>query len=192
MATKSCTNIGILCVSITFLFIGTAVFPPQADAVTMDEAVELFRAARDGDDTAITPCIEAFEMLNAEDPNNGTYLAHLGLCYGFSARSTWNPIKKSEIAGIGLDFLDMAVENAPEDTEVRLFRAHYQLNLPFFFGRGDDAIEDMIVLDELFRKNPSPGIATWILPLYEVLIEEAPDRGDWSVGIALAEEWTHK
>lgn len=173
--------------------IWTATIPSLANEKALETAVKLFEESWEGDSSKIWPCIEAFEQLKLELPESAEVLAYMGTCYGFAARDAWNPMKKGEYGDKGLRYIDIAVDMEPSNQVIRVHSANYQLALPrFFYNRRDQAIEDIILLDKLFRESPSQEIAELILPLYEELVEEAPDRGDWSEGIAMAEKWSQK
>ena len=151
-----------------------------------EQALKLHDAARDGENGALESAIELLEQLKSEQPESGRVTALLGSVYGISARDSWNPLTKTRHLSRCLDYIDEALELGPEDIEVRLTRAFIQIYLPRIFGRRDEAIEDIIVLDRLFREQRVPEVAPSMLHLYEKLLNEEPELGDWSEGIAIA------
>ncbi len=151
-----------------------------------EQALKLHDAARDGENGALESAIELLEQLKREQPESGRITALLGSAYGISARDSWNPLTKTRHLSRCLDYIDEALELGPEDIEVRLTRAFIQIYLPRIFGRRDEAIEDIKVLDRLFREQRVPEVAPSMLHLYEKLLNEEPELGDWSEGIAIA------
>ena len=151
-----------------------------------EQALKLHDAARDGENGALESAIEFLEQLKSEQPKSGRITALLGSTYGISARDSWNPLTKTRHLSRCLDYIDEALELGPEDIEVRLTRAFIQIYLPRIFGRRDEAIEDIKVLDRLFREQRVPEVAPSMLHLYEKLLNEEPELGDWTEGIAIA------
>ena len=151
-----------------------------------EQALKLHNAARDGESGALDLAIELLERLKEEQPESGRVVALLGSVYGISARDAWNPITKTRHLSLCLDYIDEALELGPDDIEVRLTRSFVQIYLPRIFGRRDEAFKDIIVLDQLFREQQVPEIAPSMLHLYEKLLKEEPELGDWTEGIAIA------
>ena len=71
---------------------------------------------------------------------------------------------------------------------VRLVRARVNSSLPRMFGRGDDALADMLALDEIYGSSPSPRMAREMVGIYEELARRAPDAGPWDARLGEARE----
>ena len=170
------------CICTLFLVLTSSI----SFAENYEQALKLHDAARDGVNGALESAIELLEQLKREQPESGRVTALLGSTYGISARDSWNPLTKTRHLSRCLDYIDEALILGPEDIEVRLTRAFIQIYLPRIFGRRDEAIEDIIVLDRLFREQRVPEVAPSMLHLYEKLLNEEPELGDWTEGIAIA------
>lgn len=143
------------------------------------EAVELFRAGRDGNKRAVKQAIEAFDELVEADDGDVLSIAYLGASYALLARDSGFVVNKTRYANRGLRHLDAAVEMAPDLYLPRLLRANVQARLPGLFGRKDSAIEDMLLLDEMFTEDRRPDRANSMATIYDLLLELAPEAGDW-------------
>lgn len=157
-------------------------------AVELNKAIALHDAARDGDQTAGEQAIKMLSEMARRHPNNAVVLAYLGSAYAIAARDAWNPFQKTVNVNRGLRNLDAAVKIAPQNFIVRFIRANVQMNLPSMFARGDDAVQDMIALDAIFKRSPNAKRARAMIAIYEKLIALAPNQGDWNAGLALARE----
>lgn len=186
----SCSSIRVNLTALVVVSIAMAhpfvITPVRADAFA--EAVALHDAARDGDERSLEAAVETFERLNAQQPSNAEVIAYLGSVYAISAREGFNVISKMRNTNRALRELDRAVELAPDNFTVRMVRANVHSNLPKMFGRGDDAITDMIALHDIFMSisDPSAEMAGSMVPIYDALMERAPDQGDWSAARANA------
>lgn len=156
----------------------------SASSPALAAAVELHDAARGGDEEARERAFEMLEALAEAEPRNARVLAYLGSIYGITARDSGNVVVKTRYTVRALRRLDEALELGPEDFVVRIVRASVQISLPRMFARKGDALEDMVVLDRLFRAEPepTPAQASAMLPIYDTLAAEAPERGDWAAG----------
>ena len=154
----------------------------------LQQAIELHDAAWKGEGSTLEPALELLQELHSEQPDNPHVLAYLGSVYAISARDSWNILTKSRHGNKGLEFLDQAMAIASNDKVVRLLRARVHLAMPAFLGRRDEALDDLIALDRIFRANPTAEFAEEMIEFYRILADEAPDKGDWSVGEAIAQE----
>jgi len=109
--------------------------------------VKLARAYHDqavaGDKSAVKKAIETAERALELDPGNALALAIRGSATTLRGRDAWLPWKKLDYVEEGCDDLDKAVEMAPNNVDVRLFRAVNSLNLPGFFKRLHYAVKDL-------------------------------------------------
>lgn len=153
--------------------------PAIAAEITFSEAVALHDSGREGDARATSQAVEAFEALvsaNAKDPLANAYL---GSSYALLARDSGSITNKVRYTNRGLRYLDAAVGFGPDDFVVRLIRANVTASLPAMFGRKDQALEDMLVLDGMFSQESSPAMASHMTVIYALLSDMAPEAGDW-------------
>ena len=165
-----------------FVWLGAGRAAAPKDVQSLKGALKLHYNAHDGDRNAIRPAIMALRRLRREDPWDGEAAVFLGSAYAIAVRYGW--IGPSRIVNVAraIHHLNAALEFAPDSFEVRMVRASVQSGLPRIFGRTGAAIEDALVLDRMFRRieDPSPAIASRMLPIYDFLSKTAPDRGNWS------------
>ena len=148
---------------------------------TLAEAIALHDAARDGDEEAVESAIEMLTVLNRADPENAEVIAYLGSSYALVARDETGWLARWHNGRKGLKFLDQALERAPKNFTVRMVRAWVYREMPTFLGYADDAIEEMLALHRIFSNldTPSKQMSEAMVPFYEHLIANAPERGDW-------------
>lgn len=173
-----------------FVWLGTGSTAISQDVQSFDNAIELHDAARDGDTDALRPAIKALRRLRRDDPQDAESAVYLGSAYAIAARDGWfGPSRLYNVAK-AVHHLNAAVDLDPENFVVRMVRASVQSRLPRIFGRRGAAVRDGIVLDRMFRgiKDPHPAMASAMLPIYDFLVEAAPDRGDWRGGRKIADD----
>ena len=184
IAYAACRALAALAIAIAAL-IGIAT--PGLTA-TLAEAIALHDAARDGDEEAVKPAIEMLTVLNRADPENVEVIVYLGSSYALVARYETGWFARWHNGRKGLKLLDQALERAPENFTVRMVRAWVYGAMPTFLGYADDAIEEMLALHRIFGglDNPSKKMAEAMVPFYEYLIANAPERGDWDTWLERA------
>ncbi|WP_160116650.1 hypothetical protein [Pseudovibrio ascidiaceicola] len=148
--------------------------------VTFESAKSLHDKAREGDEEAAEQAVDAFTSLVKAEPKNALALAYLGSSYAISAREASVVTNKIRYTNRGLRYLDQAIVLAPQNFVVRLIRANVTSNLPSMFGRGDTALEDMLLLDQLYSAAPTPRLAGPMLGIYAKLEDAAPKESDWA------------
>ena len=176
-ASATCRALAALAIA-TVTLIGMAT--PGLTA-TLAEAIALHDAARDGDEEAVEPAIEMLTVLNRADPENVEVIAYLGSSYALVARYETSWFARWHNGRKGLKLLDQALERAPKNFTVRMVRAWVYREMPTFLGYADDAIEEMLALHRIFSNldTPSKQMSEAMVPFYEHLIANAPERGDW-------------
>ena len=173
-----------------FVRLGAGRAAAPQDVQNLKDALKLHHDARDGDISALRPAIMALRRLRREDPWDAEAAVYLGSAYAIAVRNGWlGPTRLVNVAR-AMHHLNAALEFAPDSFEVRMIRASVQSNLPRIFGRRGAAIEDALVLDQMFRQieDPPPAIASRMLPIYDFLAKTAPDKGNWSEGRRKANE----
>lgn len=156
--------------------------------VLFNEAMEFYAKARAKEDDAAEKAAELFERYLESDPENAEAIAYLGSSMTMKGRDAGFVINKMLFTNAGLSKLDEAIEIAPRNFLVRFIRANVNSAVPAFFFRDGKATEDMLVLDELYRKHPSPRLAGMMIEIYEQLMERAPDDGPWEERLKNAQE----
>ena len=132
----------------------------------------------------------ALRRLQREDPWDAETAVYLDNAYAIAFHNGWfGPSRLIDVAR-AVHHLNAALEFAPDSFEVRMVRASVQSSLSRIFGRRGTAIEDAIVLDQMFRRieNPHPAIASTMLPIYDFLAKATPGKGNWSEGRRKASE----
>ena len=173
-----------------FFWLGAGRAAAPQDVQSLKDALALHDAAADGDSSALRPAIMALRRLRREDPWDAEATVYLGSTYAIAFHNGWfGPSRLVDIAR-SVHHLNAALEFSPDSLEVRMVRASVQRNLPRIFGRRGAAIEDAVVLDQMFRRieDPPPAIASRMLPIYDFLAKTAPDKKNWSEGRRKANE----
>ena len=153
--------------------------PSPEFKVLRERGIALHDAARDGDGPAARRAVEQLERYLDRFANDGEARAWLGSVYAMMGRDAASIFNKMRYANRGLRHLDRALEEAPRSFTVRLIRARVNSSLPKMFGRDDEALEDMLALDAMFREDPSPRRVRSMIGVYEALRERAPAAGPW-------------
>ncbi len=74
-----------------------------------------------------------FRLSRIKKPN-AIEQAYLGSTYFFKAAHSYNPIHKFQYFNKGKDFMDRAVRQKPDNTEIRFLRLAAQMECPSFLG----------------------------------------------------------
>ena len=148
---------------------------------SLADAIALHDAARGGDKDAAKPAIEMLTALNRAYPENVEILAYLGGSYAQVADYENNLFARISNGKKSLKLLDQALVQAPENFTVRMVRAWVHSAMPKFLGYKEKAIDDMLALHRIFSNldTPSKKMAETMVPFYEHLLANAPERGDW-------------
>ena len=165
-----------------FVWLGAGKAAAPQDVQSLKDALKLHNDARDSDRSAIRPAIMALRRLRREDPWNAEAAVYLGSTYAIAFHDGWFGPSRLVNVTRAMHHLNAALEFAPDSFEVRMVRASVQRSLPRIFGRRRAAIEDALVLDQMFRRieDPPLAIASRMLPIYDFLSKAAPDKRDWS------------
>ena len=167
-----------------FVWLGMGSTAAPQSVQSLKDALKLHDDAQNGDIRAIRPTIMALRRLRREDPWDAEAAVYLGSAYAIAARDGWFGLSRLVDVARAVHHLNTALDFAPDSFEVRMVRASVQSNMPRIFGRRGAAIEDAIVLDQMFRRieDPHPAIASRMLPIYDFLAKTAPEKGNWSEG----------
>lgn len=116
---------------------------PQEPALRVALAKLLhFKAAR-GDDKARREASELLEQLHRQSPDDPLLTAYRGSSVLQSAPHAWAPWKKGELAQQGLTLLNQAVDQSPDNLEIRLIRGLSTSRLPADFGLAEQSASDV-------------------------------------------------
>ena len=154
--------------------------PPPEFKALREEGIALHDTAREGDESAAERAVETLERYLKRFPEDAEARAYLGSAYALMGRDASSVVNKMRYANRGLRHLDSALDAAPRGFPVRMIRAYVNSSLPKLFGRADEALEDMLALDEIYREAPSPMLARMMIRIYEELQDRAPDAGPWA------------
>ena len=114
-----------------------------AFAVRLAEARQAYFADLEGQRGADERARQQFAALAAEHPHEPVVDAYLGSLDLLESARTFAVWRKHTLAQTGLEKLDTAVNQAPEDLEARFVRALTTWHLPFFFHRKEQAEQDL-------------------------------------------------
>ncbi len=118
---------------------------------------ELHLKGVEGDKKAVEEAYSLLLPLLEKEPENPLYQVYKGSCLTLKARDAVWPPKKLEYAREGFQTMDQAVAASPENNEVRFIRAMCALNVPKFFKRLDQALEDFDTLIHSLEQSKSPN-----------------------------------
>lgn len=116
------------------------------DLAEMNKAKRLYYRAVSGDENARKQSAAEFQRLSASRPNDPEVMAYRGSLTLLEAGKTWAVWRKYELSKEGMVLLDSAVEQAPDNLEVRFVRAATTRKLPAFFDRAKQSKEDLTFL----------------------------------------------
>ncbi len=120
-----------------------------------------FKQARDlyyqgiyGDKGAGSRADTLFTNLHEQNPNEPLVTVYFGSMRLLEAEHTWALWKKNSLSKQGIQLMDAAVAAAPQNLEVRFVRGATERELPGFFGRKQQAKDDIrtIVKSPAFKQ----------------------------------------
>jgi hypothetical protein len=106
-------------------------------------AKALHRRAVNGEAEACKQAVTLLTQLAQEYPTHATIRVYLGSVRLLEARSTWSLWRKYHLSREGLQFLDTAVAQAPNDLEVRFICGVTTYHLPHAGKRSEQAAADL-------------------------------------------------
>ena len=182
--------LSLLDLAVGFIRLGAGSAAPPQDVHSFADAISLHDAASDGDKSALRSAIMALRRLRREDPWDAKAAVYLGSAYAIAVHNGWFGPSRLVNVTRAMHHLNAALEFAPDSIEVRMVRTSVLSSLPGIFGRRTAAIEDAVVLDQMFRRieDPPPAVASRMLHIYDFLAKTAPDKGNWSEGRRKASE----
>ncbi len=153
--------------------------PPEYAALR-EQAIALHDRAAEGEKGIAEQAMTRFERYLERFADDAEARAYFGSAYAMMARDAANVINKTRYVNRGLRHLDRALDAGAENFTVRMIRANVNSSLPRMFGRRDEALDDMLVLDRIYQLAPSPRMAGEMIPIYEELQNRAAGVGPWA------------
>jgi hypothetical protein len=114
-----------------------------AEQRKLAEAKDLFYASVGGDRQALPRAQEIFDQLGGGDSADPRVIAYTGAAKLLQASRADNFFQKAGLGRQGMDLVDKAVSEAPEDMEVRFLQGVTFYQLPPFLGRRQTAVSDL-------------------------------------------------
>ena len=146
----------------------------------MIEARRLYYASIE-DKTQVDPAIRLFEEIQQnEKALYGRAQVYIGGLHAIKGKHAFWPHAKVKWVNRSLKMMDEGIRHAPEDLEARFVRGAINDNLPFFFGRTEEAKEDFHYLLDRLPTHVNEYDREVVLDIVNYLIERW-DGGDISV-----------
>ena len=165
----------------------SAAVPPEYAALR-EQAIALHYRAVEGDEDAAEQAVARLERYLERFAGDVEARAYLGSAYAMMARDASSVANRIRYSNRGLRHLDRTLDTGAEEFTVRLIRANVNSSLPKMFARGGAALDDLLALDGIYRRAPSPGRAREMIRVYEALRRRAPDAGPWAERLDRARE----
>lgn len=164
-----------------FSVVGAAAAEPAP--LSVSEVARMHDAARAGNTALAVTLSERLEAALAKGgggPDRPVLLAYLGSAIALQARDGSGAMNRLILTNRALRYLDEARDLAPRSFVVLQITAGVQARLPGLFGRREQAVQDMLVLHEIFSADPRREFAPAMQAIYADLASFAPGRGDWA------------
>ena len=123
----------------------------------LSRAKDLFYKAVAGDQDALGESQRILGELGGVDSSNAEVVAYSGAADLLAASRAFLLWDKASLANRGLAAQDRAVAMAPQDLEVRFLRGVTNVQLPFFLGRRQLAIDDLAAVARVAEQAASEG-----------------------------------
>jgi hypothetical protein len=130
---------------------------PDDPARRLALAKLLYFKGLDGDSKASARAESILLKLAEKTKDDPMITAYLGSSRLIAAARTWALAKKGSMCKEGLALLDRAVNDAPEDEEIRFLRAASTFHLPGFFKRAEQSAADFAWIAPRAKKAVESG-----------------------------------
>jgi tetratricopeptide (TPR) repeat protein len=160
----------IAVLSLALGLMAAMLLPALALAGTTDEFVAEAEKLVDGGE--VDAAVELLTDALGEHPDDATLHAHLGLYVGMQAGQA---AEAGDMVGAGdymnksFEILDEAVNLDGDNPKARLYRGLMGVNIPVFFGKLYDAIDDLKHLVSLHEKDPEAVPMDMAVQAYQLL-----------------------
>ena len=161
--------------------------PPEYAALR-EQAIALHNRAVGGEEDSAEQAVAQLERYLKRFAGDVEARAYLGSAYTMMARDASSVVNKTRYANRGLRHLDRALDAGAGNFTVRMIRANVNASLPKMFERDGAALDDMLALDEIYRRAPFPRMAREMIRIYEELQRRAPHAGPWAERLDRARE----
>jgi tetratricopeptide (TPR) repeat protein len=143
---------------------------------TLDEYIKKAEKFNQADDLeqAATVMEEAIQKY----PDNSTAYSYLGLYRGAQAGTTENYMEAGRLVEVGYDMLNKAVALDPNNPIARLNRGILSVNVPPFFGKLDEGIQDLETLVKIYDKSPEKVPTGMLTSAYNFLAQGYQKKED--------------
>lgn len=111
-------------------------------------------------------------------PNHATIYAYLGLYRGIQAGTTQNYAEAGQLIQEAYEKLNKAVELEPNNPIARLNRGILSVNVPQFFGKLDEGIQDLETLLHLEQQSPGKINRDMLAATYQFLAQGYEKKGN--------------
>jgi len=119
----------------------------------LDKARLLYYTAIDEEDN-IDKAIKLFEEIIKEKPDmKGVAKTYIGSLTAMKAAHTYWPNKKLDYANDGMDLMEQGIKMGPDNIESLFIQGTTLFNLPFFFGKSDEAEANFKKIIALLNDN---------------------------------------
>ncbi|HET8838837.1 MAG TPA: hypothetical protein VFM82_07580 [Flavobacteriaceae bacterium] len=110
-------------------------------------------------------CEALIEQLRQKPGKSSVHLAYLGTLETVWAKYVFNPILKMKTFKNGKEKIEQAVNQEPENMEIRYLRLSVQKNIPGFLGYNDAIEKDFTFLEGNIEKISSNQLREMILAI---------------------------
>jgi hypothetical protein len=112
-----------------------------------------------------------FDVINRQPVRLPVINAYMGALLALKAKHTWNPYAKLRYLNDAEKTLGEAVNNDPENLEIRFLRFSVECNVPAFLGAGKNLEEDhRIMLSQLEKKEYGTADKKLVVTIIRFLI----------------------
>lgn len=157
-------------------------------------ARKLYYQGIDGNKAAEEQADSLFSELYRQQPDDALVTVYFGSLRLAEADRTWALWKKNSLSKQGVQLMDRAVASAPENLEVRFVRGATERELPAFFGRKQQALEDIAAIvrtpEPTLRQGLEPRLASASFYYYGIDCASAGQKTEaakaWRTAMRLA------
>lgn len=107
-------------------------------------------------------CEKMINELSNNSTKNSLYLAYLGAFQTIWANHVFNPISKLKTFKRGKTNIEKAINEDPNNIEIRFIRLSVQKNCPRFLGYDDNIQEDQAFLNNNKKSILSPNLSKMV------------------------------
>ncbi len=122
----------------------------------LNEVVKLHQQAVQGDKEAVKKAHSLLKQIRRPNLSNNLVEAYYGSVMTLLGRDAIEPMERLNKVRQGLKSLDKAVQNEPDNVEIRILRGYVCYRLPeAFFHRTATGVEDFRYLTARYQREPN-------------------------------------